>query len=151
MQPESALKSGEELALLTMTHANPPIVDGHSCPIELLKFLKAEGLKVRMQYESMYGEPHETISESWIDSDTISDISTVMMQQLVPKLAEQVQNMQVQLTQLTEQMQQSHVKITKRMADMWGLKLLHELYEDPAGAPLGWWLQKMGSPMNPKD
>jgi hypothetical protein len=104
VQSGSVLKSGEELALLTVTHANLPIVDGHSCHIELLKLLKAEGLKVRVQYESMYGEPHETIAESPVDSGIISDIATVIMQQLAPKLAEQVQNMQVQLTQLGEQM-----------------------------------------------
>src|SRR5919108_799517 len=57
MQSGSVLKSGEELALLTITHATPPIVDGHLCHIELLKFLKAEGLKVRIQYDSMYSEP----------------------------------------------------------------------------------------------
>jgi hypothetical protein len=49
----NALKSGEEWALLTITHADPPVIGGHSCHIELLKFLKAEGLKVRVQYESM--------------------------------------------------------------------------------------------------
>jgi hypothetical protein len=150
-QSGSALKSGEELALLTITHANPPIVDGHSCHIELLKFLKAEGLKVRMQYESMYGEPDEAICESWIDSGTISDISTAMMQQLAPKLAEQLQSMLAQLTHLADQMQRSHVDAMKRMADLAGLILLHELYEDPPGAPWGWWLQKRASPMNPQD
>jgi hypothetical protein len=138
MQSGSVLKSGEELALLTITHATPPIVDGHLCHIELLKFLKAEGLKVRIQYESMYSEPDEAIRESWIDSGTISDISTAMMQQLAPKLAEQLQSMLAQLTQLVDQMQQSHADAMKRIADLAGLMLLRELYEDPSGAPRGW-------------
>jgi hypothetical protein len=136
-QAGSALKAGEELALLTITHAKPPIVDGHSCPIELLKFLKTEGLKVRMQYESMYGEPHEAIRESWIDSDTISDITTVMMQHLAPKLAEQLQSMQAQLTQTVGKMQQALADMEKRTAEGWGLMLLHELHEDPPGPPRG--------------
>jgi hypothetical protein len=144
-QSGSALKSGEELALLTITHANPPIVGGHSCPDELLKFLKAEGLKVRMQYESMYGEPHEAISESWIDSGTISNIAAVLMQQQVPKLAEQLQSLRASLTQLADQIQQADADAEKRnaaFAELMLLRDLHELYEHPLGGSVGRWLQK---------
>ena len=151
VQPESVLKSGEEFALLTITHANPPIVGGRSCHIELLKLLKAEGLKVRIQYESMYGEPHERIAESAVDSDIISDISTAGIQQLAPQLAEKLQSMVEQLKQIGDQMQQSHANYTKHTAVLAGLMLLRELYEDPPGAPRGWWLQQRGSPMNPQD
>jgi hypothetical protein len=151
VQPGSVLKSGEEIALLTTTHANTAIVDGRLCQIELLKFLKAEGLKVRIQYESMYGEPRETIDESPVDSGMISEISTAMMQQLAPKLVEQLQSMLAQFKQLGDQMQQANVAATKRMADLWGLILLQELYEDPPGAPRGWWLQKRDHPINPQD
>jgi hypothetical protein len=145
------LKSGEELTLLTVTYANPPVVGGYSCHIELQKFLAAEGLKVRIQYESMYGEPHETIAESPVDSDTISDIATVMMQQVAPKLVEQLQSMHAHLTQLRDQMQELHVHATKRTADVAELMLLQELYEDPPGAPRARWLQQRGSPIIPQD
>ena len=137
VQPESALKPGEEFALLNITHANPPVVDGRSCHIQLLRLLNTEGLKVRIQYESMYGEPHERIVESLINSDMISDIVTVAMQQLAPKLAEQLQSM---VAQLAEQMQQFQANMTKRTAEMAGQMLLSELYEDPPGAPEGWWV-----------
>jgi hypothetical protein len=145
-QPGNAWKPGDEIGLLTVTHANPPVVNGRSCHIELLKFLKIEGLKVRMQYESMYGESYEAIGESWIDKDTISDISMVMMQQLVPKIVElaveQVQSMLPQFQQLVDQLQQVHVNVMKHTPALAELMLLRYLYEDPPGAPLGWWLQK---------
>ena len=77
------------------------------------------------------------------------------MQQLAPKLAEQLENSVAQLTQLVGQMQQSYGDFTKRMADLEGQMLLEELYqelyEDPPGAPPGWWLQKRRSPMHPQD
>jgi hypothetical protein len=145
-QSGSALKTGEELALLTLTHAKPPVVDGYSCPIELLKLLKAEGLKVRMQYESMYGEPHEAIGESWIDSDTISEIEIAMLQQIVPKLVEQLQGQIAQVQQMADQMademQQVEADTKKHFAEFWEQKLLEELYEDPPGAPPDWWVPK---------
>jgi hypothetical protein len=144
------LKSGEELALLSVTRANSPIVEGRLCTLELLRLLKAEGLKVRMQSESMYGKPKEAISESWVDSDTISDLTTPIMQQvLVPKLTEQLQTTLAQLTPLVDQMKQLHDKTMKRMADLWGLMLLRELYEDPPGFPRDWWLPQKDSPMEP--
>jgi hypothetical protein len=149
------LKPGEEFAILTITHANPPVVGEHLYSIELLKFLKAEGLKVRLQYESLYGNPAETIRESWIDSDMIAEISTALMAQLAPKIVEQVQSTVVQLTQalgqMQDQMQQWRVDATKHMADLGVLMLLRELYEDPPGAPRGWWLPQRRSPMKPQD
>jgi hypothetical protein len=127
----NALKSGDEWALLTITHANPPVVGGYSCHIQLLKFLKAEGLKVRVQYESMYGEPYEVVRESWIDDGTIAEIGTVMVEQLVPKLGEQLQSMQTQLTQTLDRFQQTSADMEKRMAGLWGQMLLRELYKHP--------------------
>jgi hypothetical protein len=73
------------------------------------------------------------------------------MMQVAPKLAEQLQSMLAQVTQLADQMQQLQVDTMKRMADLAGLTLLRELYEDPPGAPRGWWLQQRGSPMKPID
>jgi hypothetical protein len=133
-------------------------VDERACQFELLKFLKAEGLKVRMQYESLYGEPHEAISESWIDNDTILDIALTTMQQIAPKIVEQVQSMLPQFQsmlpkfqQLVARLQQMQVDAIKHMPDLAGLMLLQELYEDPPGAPRGWWLKQRGSPVKPKD
>jgi hypothetical protein len=131
MQPGSALKSGEERPLLTVTQANPPVIDGRSCHIELWKLLKAEGLKVHVQYESMYGEPDETIAESPVDSDIISDISTALVQQLAPKLAAQLQGMVQQLTQHTDQMQQLNVDHMKRQSALAKRMMLHQLYVHP--------------------
>jgi hypothetical protein len=126
-------------------------VNERACHIELLKFLKAEGLKVRMQYESLYGEPHEAISESWIDNDTILDIALTTMQQIAPKIVEQVQSMLPQFQQLVDRLQQMQVNAIKRMPDLAGLMLLQELYEDSPGAPRGWWFKQRVSPMKPKD
>jgi len=132
----NTLKSGEEWGLLTMTHADPPVVGEHACPIELLKFLKAEGLKVRVQYESMYGEPYEVVRESWIDDDVISDVATVFIQQIVvPKLTEQLQDMVEQFKKFGEQMQQAEANEEKRTAELWGLMLLWKLYEHPLQTP----------------
>jgi hypothetical protein len=60
--------------------------------------------------------------------------------------------MTVQLTHLADRMQQSQADFTKRLAaDLAGLMLLQELYEDPPGAPRGWWPRKIGHLMNPQD
>jgi hypothetical protein len=131
----SALKSGEEWLLLTITHADPPVVGEHLCPIELLNFLKAEGLKVRVQYESIYGESYEVVRESWIDDDTISDISTALIQHLVPKLKEQLQDTLEQLKKFRDHMQQMQAKMDKHTADLLGQILLRELYEHPLQKP----------------
>jgi hypothetical protein len=74
-----------------------------------------------------------------------------MMELLAPKLAEQLQSAVAQLTQIRDQMQQMDVDVKKHMADLAWQMLLRELYEDPPGAPPGWWRQKRGSPMNPQD
>jgi hypothetical protein len=150
LHPEGALKSGEEFELLTLTHANPPIVDGRHCQIELERLLMAEGLKVRIQYESMYGEPHERIVESPVD-DIKLELSRARMHHVASKIVGQVQSMLPQFQQLVDRLQQMQVDTIKRMADLEGLMLLRELYEDPPGAPPGWWLQQRGSPVKPKD
>ena len=62
-QPGTALKSGEEFALLIVTNAESPVIDGRPCHVELIRLMKAEGLKVHIHYESMYEEPHETVVE----------------------------------------------------------------------------------------
>ena len=98
--------------------------------------MKAEGLKVRMQYESMYGEPHEAINESWIDRDTISDIAIATMQHvLVPKLTEHLQGLLSQFQQTADRLQQMQDKAMKYMPGLAGQMLLRYLYEDPPGAP----------------
>jgi hypothetical protein len=130
-QPGSALKPGDEIGLLTLTHAKPPVIDERSCLIELLKFLKAEGLKVRMQYESLYGEPHEAIGESWIDNDTILDIALATMQLMAPKIVEQVQSTLPQLQQLVNRLEQMQANAMKYMPALAELTLLRYLYEAP--------------------
>jgi hypothetical protein len=167
VQPRSALKSGEEWALLTLTQAKLPIVDGRPCQDEMLKFLKAEGLKVHVQYESMYGEPDERIAESPFDNDMMSDIATAEMQLVTPQLAEQLQSLQAQTEQLVQQqlapqlveqlqsiqaqteqlvhrMQQVHDNTMKRTAALAERMLFHELYGN-------WWLWRKDRPMNPQD
>jgi hypothetical protein len=139
----TAIKPGDEIGLLTVTHAKPPVVDGRSCHIELLKFLRAEGLKVHMQYESMYGEPHEAIGESWVDSEIISDTAVGIMQQhVVPKMVKQVEGMLPQLHELVDRLQRMQDKTIKYMSYSGELMLLHYLYEDPTGAPPDWWVPK---------
>jgi hypothetical protein len=151
-RPGNALKAGEELPLLTITHANPPVVDGQPCPIELLKFLKAEGLKIRMQYESMYGEPYEAVGESWVDDQTIADVAMAgLQQQVMPKMVEQLKGMVPQLQLIADRLQQMQDKAMKHMPGLAGQMLLHELYEDPPGAPWNWWLQKRDYSINPHD
>jgi len=151
IQLGGVLKPGEEVALLTVTHAKPPVVGEHVCHIQLLKLLKAEGLKVRIQYESMYGEYHEATSEPGIDSDLISEISAAMLVQMAPQLEEKLRGMLSQLTQVAEQMQQSQADMTKRMAELSGQMLFFELYEDPPGAPRGWWVWRKVRFMIPQD
>jgi hypothetical protein len=151
IQPESALKSGEEFALLTVTHANPPVVDGRPCHLELLRLLRAEGLKVRIQYESMYGEPQERVADSAVDSDIISDMATAMVHQVAPPLVEKLQGVVEQLKQVGDKMQQSQAEAMKRMPYLAGLMLLRALYEDPPGAPPDWWFRQKGNPTKPED
>jgi hypothetical protein len=99
----------------------------------------------------MYGEPHETVAESAIDSDLMSDISTAVIQQIAPKVVDQVQSLLPQFEQIADRLQQMQDRAMKHMYRSEELMLLHYLYEDPPGAPWNWWLQKMGSPMNPQD
>jgi hypothetical protein len=70
----SVLKAGEERSLLVVTQALIPVVGGKICHEELLQFLQSDGLKVRVDYASMYGDSWETIGDSWVSPGTVAEI-----------------------------------------------------------------------------